>query len=67
MAKNQLPILPTGGSGAVGKLVKTLLVVAVVVLIVKFPNDAAAFAQGAFDRIGDAINGVVTFLRGLGK
>ncbi|MEU6263901.1 hypothetical protein [Saccharopolyspora shandongensis] len=65
MAKNSFPMMQTGGNGTLGKVIRILVVVALVVLVVKFPADAAAFAKAAFSWAGTAIGGVVTFFREL--
>lgn len=65
MAKNSLPMLPKTGGGALSKLLWSLVGVALLVLVVKYPNDAAAFAQGAFGLLGGAVEGLVTFFRGV--
>ncbi|PKW13908.1 hypothetical protein [Saccharopolyspora spinosa] len=63
MAKNSLPMMPKAGGGALSKLLWSLVGVALVVLVVKYPNDAATFAQAAFDLVGSAVEGLVSFFR----
>ena len=65
MAKQQqFPGISTG-RGPLAKVIGIALVIAVLVLVVKHPTDAAAFAKAAFSTCGDAIDGIVTFLRSL--
>lgn len=66
VAKNSVPMMQSSGGGALGKVVRTLVLIALVVLIIKFPADAAAFAKSAADVAGEVIGGLVTFLRSLG-
>ncbi|SDX91389.1 hypothetical protein SAMN05216215_101753 [Saccharopolyspora shandongensis] len=67
MAKNSFPVMPKAGGGALSKAFWGLVVVALVVLVVKYPNDAAVFVHGMFGVIGDAVGGLVEFFRGVAK
>ena len=67
MAKNSLPMMQPGGSGALGKVMWALVVLALAVLVIKFPTDAAAFVQSATAKAGDVIGGLVSFFRALGQ
>jgi hypothetical protein len=60
MAKNPYPVMNTGG-GLLSKLLGTLVTIAVVVLVIKYPSDAARWVRG----LGTVIDGLVTFLRAL--
>ncbi|QWF79768.1 hypothetical protein [Amycolatopsis sp. CA-230715] len=65
MAKNTIPGLKTGG-GLLAKLIGAAVVIALLVLVVKYPGDAAGFAKGLGGMVSDAIGGIVRFFRGLG-
>lgn len=67
MAKNSLPIMPKAGGGTLSKALWTLVVVALVVLVVKYPSDAATFVQNVADLIGGAVEGLVAFFRGVAR
>ena len=67
MAKNSFPMMQPGGSGALGKAVRVAVLIALIVLVIKFPADAAAFVQSAAATAGDVIGGLVTFFRALGQ
>ncbi|MGI8310474.1 hypothetical protein [Saccharopolyspora hattusasensis] len=67
MAKNSLPMLPKTGGGALSKVVWSLVGVALFVLVVKYPNDAAVFAKGAFGLLGGVVEGLVAFFRQIGR
>ncbi|MEV0065375.1 hypothetical protein [Amycolatopsis sp. NPDC050768] len=64
MAKNSFPGLKTGSS-PLAKLISTVVVLALLVLVVKYPSDAASAVHGAASVGSDAIDGVVSFFRGL--
>ncbi|WP_103351027.1 hypothetical protein [Amycolatopsis sp. CA-128772] len=57
MAKNNFPVMKSGGGLVVG--------LAIVVLIVKYPADSASWASGAAHGVGVVIDGVVQSLRAL--
>ena len=61
MAKNAFPMQT--GSGVLSKVIKTLLVVALVVLVVKYPSDAAHWVTAALKLLWSAVEGIVSFLR----
>lgn len=65
MAKNSLPIMPKASGGALSKVIWMLVGVALLALVVKYPNDAATFVQGAVDLFGGAVGGLVKFFRGV--
>ena len=65
MAKNTIPGFKTGG-GVLSKLIGTAIVIALVVLVVKYPGDAAIWAKTLVGVISDSIDGLVTFFRSLG-
>lgn len=60
MAKNAFPGMKTGG-GVMSKVVGTLVLIAVLVTVVKYPADAASWVRG----LGTVIDGLVTFIRAL--
>lgn len=60
-------MMETGGSGILSKVVRALVAIAVVVMVVKFPADAAAFAHAVLTWAGTAVGGLVTFFRELAK
>lgn len=66
MSKNAIPGLKTG-AGALTKAISIAVSIAVLVMVVKFPGDAATFVKQAFDLFGEVITGLVTFIRTLGK
>lgn len=67
MAKNSMPVMPKAGGGALAKLMWSLVVIALLVLVVKYPTDAAAIARGGFELIGGTVEGLVSFLRQVGQ
>ncbi|SDY10535.1 hypothetical protein SAMN05216215_10206 [Saccharopolyspora shandongensis] len=67
MAKNSLPMMPKAGGGALSKVLWALVGVALLVLVVKYPNDAATFMRGAFDLVGGAVEGLVEFFRSIAR
>ncbi|MFF4592453.1 hypothetical protein [Amycolatopsis sp. NPDC001319] len=66
MAKNIIPGMKTGG-GALRKVIGAAVAIALVVLVVRYPADTATWAKNAAAVAGDAIDGLVTFLRNLGN
>jgi hypothetical protein len=66
MAKQQIPGLKTGG-GVLSKLVAVLVIGALLVVVVKYPGDAAHWAKAIFGAAGDAITGIVSFFRQVGN
>ncbi|MEB3368071.1 hypothetical protein [Saccharopolyspora mangrovi] len=67
MAKQQMPVMPKAGGGLLGKLVGTLVVLALLVLVVKHPAAAATMVQGLFGLLGGAVEGLVAFFTLLGQ
>jgi hypothetical protein len=57
MPKSPYPVMKSGG--LLPKLIGTLLLIAVIVLVVKYPADAARWVRG----LGTVIDALVTFLR----
>lgn len=45
------------------KVIGTVVVLAIVVIVVKHPTDAASFAKTLFGGLGSVIDGLVSFLR----
>jgi len=64
MAKNAFPGMKTGMS-PLTKLVVVAVVIALGVIVVKYPADAASFVKFVFGHAGDVITGLVSFLRSL--
>ena len=64
MARNVIPGVKTGG-GILSKLIGTVVVLAILVLVVKHPTDAASFAKTMFSGFGALIDGFVSFFRSL--
>jgi hypothetical protein len=63
MAKNTYPTMKTGGM--LGKLIWTLVLIALFMLVIKNPDEAAGWASGLFSLASEAVNGIAAFLRGL--
>jgi hypothetical protein len=61
MAKNSMLPMKTGG-GMLGKVIGTVVCLAVVALVVKHPADAAGWVTGGLHVAGSVIDGVSTFL-----
>lgn len=61
MAKNAFPM--PGGSGVLSKVLKALTAIALVVLVVKYPSDAAHWASAGMRLLWSVVEGIVTFLR----
>ncbi|MCU1685759.1 MAG: hypothetical protein JWQ81_6498 [Amycolatopsis sp.] len=66
MAKNTIPGLKTGG-GILSKLVAVLVIGALLVVVVKYPGDAAHWVKAIAGAASDAITGVVSFFRQVGN
>lgn len=60
MAKSPYPMMKSGG-GLLSKVVGTLVLIAVLVVIIKYPADAARWVRG----LGTVIDGLVSFIRAL--
>jgi hypothetical protein len=60
MAKNAIPMK---AGGAMGKVIGLLVMLALLALVVKHPSDAATWVTGAFQTLGNVIDGISTFLR----
>ncbi|MEU3274507.1 hypothetical protein ABZ639_26995 [Saccharomonospora sp. NPDC006951] len=66
MAK-QTPVLPKAGGGVLVKLVGTVAVIALLVVVVKHPADAAAWVKGVAGTVVDVVDGFVAFFRNMGN
>jgi hypothetical protein len=64
MARNVIPGLKTGG-GIMSKVIGTAVTLAILVIVVKHPTDAASFAKSIFSALGAVIDGLVSFFRSL--
>lgn len=60
--KNAIP-MPTSSGSVLPKLVGGLVVVALLVIVVKHPSDAADWTRQLFAVAGDAVDGIVSFIR----
>lgn len=61
--KDPLQALAGNGGGTVRKLVGIAVTIALVVIVVKFPSDAADWVQRLMGWGSDIINGLVSFIR----
>ncbi|HYQ66176.1 hypothetical protein [Actinophytocola sp.] len=66
MAKQTFPQLKQGG-GILRKVIGSALLVAVLVLVVRYPADAASGVKAAWAAAGSLVDGLVTFLRSVGS
>lgn len=64
MTKNMVP-MSTGSSGVLSKLISFLVVLGVVAVVVKHPDDSAEWVQGLVDLCGNAVDGIASFLHTL--
>jgi Ca2+/H+ antiporter len=64
MARNMLPM--KNGNWLTGKLIGVLVTVSVLVLVVKYPGDAASWVTGAAHLLTNIVSGLVAFFRQLG-
>lgn len=60
--KNAIP-MPTSSGSVLPKLVGALVVAALLVIVVKHPSDAADWTKQLFGLAGDAVDGIVSFIR----
>lgn len=67
MAKNTspFPVMEQSGS-VVRKFIGGLILVSLLVIVVRYPGDAAGWVQSLVSAAGSLVDGVVTFLRSLG-
>jgi hypothetical protein len=65
MSKNMTPI--KAGSGILSKLIGILIGLAVVMLIIKYPGDAAGWVTGGAHLLTNIVSGLVAFFRQLGS
>jgi len=64
VAKNVIPGLKTGG-GVMSKVIGTAVMLAILVIVIKHPTDAASFAKAFFSGFGAVVDGFVGFFRAL--
>jgi len=64
MARNVIPGMKTG-SGMMSKVIGIAVVLAILVIVVKHPTDAASFAKTLFSGLGAVVDGFVSFFRSL--
>lgn len=64
MARNVIPGVRTGG-GILSKVIGTAVVLAILVIVVKHPADAANFTKTVFSGLGAVIDGLVSFFRSM--
>jgi hypothetical protein len=60
MAKNMLPMTPNG-TGIMSKVIAALVVVAILMLVVKHPSDAAHWVVGAWHLLSTVVGGLADF------
>lgn len=63
MAKNNLMPMPTGNSSVLPKLIATAVVLALLVIVVKHPGDAATWVKALAGGAVDVIDGMASFIR----
>lgn len=63
MAKNNLMPMPTGNSSVLPKLITTAVVLALLVIVVKHPGDAATWVRALAGGAVDVIDGMASFIR----
>lgn len=63
MAKNNLMPMPAGGSSVLPKLITTAVLLALLVIVVKHPGDAATWTKALAGGVVDVIDGVASFIR----
>lgn len=61
MAKNMLPMKT--GSGIMSKLIGLLVGLAILMLVIKYPSDAASWVTGAAHLLTQIVGGLVAFFR----
>lgn len=61
MARNTFPMMPTG-SGVLGKIVGTVVGLGVLVFVVKHPAEAAQLLTTVLGLLGNAVEGLASFL-----
>jgi hypothetical protein len=66
MAKNTIPGLKTGG-GLLSKLILTAVALAVLVLVVKHPAEAASIVKAVAGAVGAIIDGISSFVQHLAQ
>lgn len=62
MSKQAIPGIKTGG-GALPKVIGFVVLIALAVIVVKHPADAATWVKDGFSALGSVIDGVVSFIR----
>lgn len=65
MAKNMIPM--PASKGFLPRVFGALVLVALVVIVVKYPGDAAGWMKDLFGLGEDAVEGLVSFVRTLGS
>jgi hypothetical protein len=65
MARNMQPM--KSGGGLMSKLVGLLIGLAVLMLVIKYPGDAAGWVTGAAHLLTNIVTGLVAFFRQLGN
>lgn len=62
MPKQTLP-MPTAGGGVLKKLLGAAVAIALLVILMQYPTDAASWAKSAIEMAEDLVHGIVTFIR----
>ena len=65
MSRNMMPT--KAGGGLVSKLIGVIVALAVLMLLVKYPGDAAGWVTGAVHLLTKIVSGLVAFVRQLGN
>jgi hypothetical protein len=65
MPKSPMPTLPTG-RGVLPKIIMTLTGVALFLLVIEYPSDAAHFVSWLIHLVERTLNGLVMFFRAIG-
>lgn len=65
MSRNMMPMKT--GSGIMSKLIGILIGLAVLMLVIKYPGDAASWVTGAAHLLTNIVSGLVAFFRQLGN
>lgn len=66
MAKSQFPMMKSGGSGVLPKVVGTLVLLAVLAMVVKHPVESAHGFSAALAGLGSVAEAFSTFLSQVG-
>ncbi|MDR7301824.1 hypothetical protein [Haloactinomyces albus] len=65
MAKQSIPGIQTNGGGALKKFVGALVALAVLAMVVQYPNESAVWVKGILGGLSDLVSALVVFLKAL--